>query len=341
MKKTLLFVSITITMLGNAQQMDQSNEPTIGALSTLYLCDSFATNMDAVTGSGVTWDYSTIGGYSGQTRDIEVVDPSLTTYASDFPTSQKTYYVGSNFKNYYASTASQKTSQGFVFTEPTFGDVIAKFDTDEQIVATYPFALGNSIADVFSGTLIYQSGTQTTTATGNGEAVIDGQGTLMAGASSVPNVIRYKLVDTSYATVSNPFPISLQFVRNQYEYYDYASSNLPVFVHSTISVSNVGAPNPISEQTLVLSAYAPTGQVGLTEMNKIDFKLYPNPATDKLFVGGISKDAVVEIIDQSGRIVLSTVQGSGYVDISSIDKGMYIVNVKDGNSVGTQSLVKQ
>ncbi len=343
MKKPLLFAALSLAFYGNSQ-MTQANEASIGTTVSMFLCDSFTVNLDAVTGTGVTWDYTNLAGFENEFRDVSVVDATTTTNASSFPGSVTAITVGSILTSYYSSTSSDRTSQGFVFTEQSLGDVIAEFSTDEQIVANYPMAYGSSVNDAFAGNLDYLGG-QTAAATGNSYASIDGEGTLnLPNAVSLTNVLRYKLVDTSYATIT--FPINLgnmEFIRRQYEYYDYASSNLPVFIHTTIKVQNVGAPQPLSEESLVLSAYAPAGYVSTTELDGIDFAIYPNPATDVVTISGnLSDKATATIIDQSGRVVLSTALTTGSaIDISALDTGAYLVRVEDKGLITTKSIVKK
>jgi len=84
MKKPLLITFVLASTLASAQ-MTTSNYPVIGDLETLFVVDSFATNSAGVTGTGVTWDYSTIQGYAGPTNDVEVKDPAGEPFTADFP----------------------------------------------------------------------------------------------------------------------------------------------------------------------------------------------------------------------------------------------------------------
>lgn len=342
MKKTLLFGILTLTLYSNAQ-MTQANEAAIGTLNSMYLCDSFAVNYNGISGAGVTWDYDGLAGYNGAQRDVEVVDPATTSNAADFTGSTFAIKVGTNLTTYYSSSASDRRSQGFVYTEPTMGDVIAKFDTDDEIVASYPFALGNTVDDAFAGNLDYYV-LYTTTATGMGHATVDGTGTLLLCGNTLNNVLRYKMVDTSWATINNPFPVGdVEFIREQYEYYDYTVSNLPVLIHSTITVQNVGSSAPISTQSLVLSYYASANNVGLADNEIAGFSVYPNPVNDMLHIGGeLSNSATVNITDQTGRLVLSTDLSNGNaVNVSALADGIYVVRVNDQGQIATTTLVKK
>lgn len=342
MKKTLLFAVLSLAFYGNSQ-MTQANEAAIGTTVSMFLCDSFATNLDGVNGASAIWDYTTLGGYDNEFRDVSVVDASTTTYASDFPTSATAITVGTNLTSYYNSTASERSSQGFVFSEPSLGDVIAQFNGNEEIVATYPFAFGNTVNDGFSGTINYLT-TLSASATGSGYASVDGEGTLnLPNGVSLTNVIRYKLIDTSWATITLPIPLGdMEFIRSQYEYFDYSSSNLPVFIHSTIKVQNVGATSPLSEQSLVLSAYEP-GYLNVQDAVNVEFSVYPNPASDAITISGnLEANSNATVIDQSGRVVISsTVSNGSSINISALETGVYFVQIENNGLTITKSIIKK
>ena len=49
MKKQLLIASLAITSILNAQSLTQTNEPTVGQSSTMYLCDWFYFKIKSMT----------------------------------------------------------------------------------------------------------------------------------------------------------------------------------------------------------------------------------------------------------------------------------------------------
>lgn len=343
MKKGLLFATLLCSSISFGQSLTQANEPAIGATQVMYLCDSFATSYDAVTGAGVTWDYSTINAYAGQTRNVTMENATATTNAASFPSSVKALTVENTITTYFSSTATERVSQGFVFNEPSFGDVIATFTTDEAKVVEYPFANGNSLNDAFSGNLdfTFNGVPQTTAATGNAYAWIDGQGTLkLPNATDYTDVIRYKLIDTSNTNIL--LFGDLEIVRTQYEYYDIANNSLPVFAHSHIVIQQPGGGAPLADQTVVLSSIAPMTFVGLEENSTISFNAYPNPAEDQLTVTGSFETATAEIIDQSGRIVHTEIISNGAtINLSALNTGMYMLKVSNNGTSTTKSIVKR
>ncbi|MBL1278654.1 MAG: T9SS type A sorting domain-containing protein [Fluviicola sp.] len=342
MKRTLLLATLAFSFLGNAQSLTSANEPTIGETSNMYLCDSFTVNYAGITGSGVTWDYSNLVGITGQTRLVSVLDATTAPNAADFPTSVKAISVESSMTSYFTSTAADRTSQGFVFNEATLGDIVASFSTDNEVVVTYPFALGSTSTDLFAGTVSYVLGVPTTSPmTGNVYSTIDGQGTMLfPSAVTVPNVIRYNIIDTSVATGTALG--DLEIIRNQYEYYS-NTTNLPIFTITKLTIQTVGGGTVINEFSLVLSAYVTTNFLSIAEKEEVKFTVYPNPAENEIKINGeFSPNAVGQIIDQSGREVSNfKVINNAPIDISSLENGMYILRITDDNRATSKNIVKR
>ncbi len=337
MKKTVLFAAaLSLSAGAFSQQLDASNEPVIGDNIGMFVLDSFATNYTAVVGSGVTWDYSTTPGYSGMTKTVMTDDPANDPNASDFPSATKSIGIPGFLTTFFASTSSMRTSYGYTFEEPSLGTVIAKYDTDAQDIVSYPFGLGSSLTDSYSGTVTVP-GFGDFAATGTGTAMIDGEGTLKLGqGTTYTNVIRYKITETTTATV--PFLGSVNLVREQYEYYDFTQSNMPVFVHVRAAIT--GAID--TEMQLVLSSVEPDEFVGLSEANELAFEMYPNPSNGTFRVSGeFGNDATVTVFDQAGRAVYSSALAANGQEISlgAIEKGMYLVQITSQGVKNVKSLV--
>lgn len=341
MKKPLLITFVLASTLASAQ-MTTANEPVIGDLETLFVVDSFATNYSGVTGTGVTWDYSTIQGYNGSTSDVEVKDPAGEPFTTDFPGATKVISVGGTFNTYLSSTASERVSQGFHLEEASLGDVLAKYGNDQLITLTYPFDFGSTISDTYDGNLelTFNGFPVNEALTGTANSQIDGTGTLLyPDGSSATGVIRYHSLDSAVTTL--PIIGAVDVIRDQYEYYDYSVSDLPVFMHISIIIVQSGATTPVSELNLVLSKYDGTNSIN--ELAEINFSIAPNPAQDEVTViGEFSSDATAQLTDQSGR-VLSTfdVQNGQSVDLSGMASGLYLITIQDGGVATTKTIVKK
>lgn len=343
MKKQLLYAALLLSTTSQAQSLTQTNEPVIGDTKLMYSCDTLTDPLASTTGNSVTWDYSQIIGMSGQTQTIEIIDPATTANAASFPSSTKAFSIQGSLTNYFNSTSTERVSQGFVYEEPNFGTVLAVFDTDEQTTIQYPFAYSNYFSDVFSGQLAFDFNglPQNPTCTGTSYASIDGQGTLLLPSStSIANVIRYKIIDTVFTQVVFVIPMDIEFIRTQYEYYDVANSRLPIFTHSSVKIQQAGATTPLMSQTIVLSSVEPTQNLGLNEMAS-GFTVYPNPSEGTInFKGDFSADASALIFDNSGRQVktIESLTNGQSMDLSALNKGMYLVLINNNGSQTTQTI---
>lgn len=341
MKKTLLFTTLTVAFLGNAQSLTQANEAAIGENQTMYVCDSFVDRQENVVGTGITWDFTDLDAYYGETRDYEILDATSSTFSSDFPFSQKTLKLGA-IETYYNSNSMLRSSQGFVYDEPNLGDVVATFEIDSANLVAYPFAYGNSFNDTYSGTLT-NSNIGTASLSGEIDVTIDGMGTLnLPNSVTYSNVIRLKSADSTYALVTLPIigPSPVIIERTQYEYYDIANSNMPVLIITNIKLSSALLNE---DQTLVLASDDPMQYLGLNNKTAVNFTISPNPSTDKItLTGEFSNDATGTVVDQNGRVMLTTsVKNGTTIDISTFANGMYFLNINSKGNTTSKTIVKK
>lgn len=334
MKKQLLFASLFLSTAAMAQ-FTQSNEPVNPSSTLMYVLDSVAPNFAASTGAGANWDYSTTMGVSGQTKTVEVLDPSATAQGANFTTSTKALQIPSFLTSYFTSSSSSRNSQGFSFVEPTFGVVNANL-TDDELLMNYPFALGNTVNDVVSGTVTASLGTFP--CAGVSTATVDGTGTLkLNAATTLNNVVRYRLADSLNADAGFPIGV-VTLKRIQYEYYDFTSSNLPVFIHTSLSITIGGSPQNLS---LVMSSVAPDGYLSVASEELANVSIYPNPATDVVTLAGLPSNGTIQLIDNQGKIIQTVVSQAGTqsIDLSNVTPGAYILSIVTENGTAAQHIV--
>lgn len=103
------------------------------------------------------------------------------------------------------------------------------------------------------------------------------------------------------------------------------------------SVTGVNA-NPADEAALG-SVVVGIDDAGIDDLNAIHATIYPNPATDQLF---ISSDVIVtdySIVNLAGQVV-STGEGS-IADLSALQAGVYVVTISSDQGTATRRFVKQ
>jgi len=317
MKKILLYLFFA-PLFASAQNFNPSNEASIGSLQSLFLCDSNTNSYATTVGSNVTWDYSQLAGIFGVVKDVQIKDATLDPEYASFAGAQKTMEIGATLRTFYSSDASSRISQGFVFNEVSLGNVVASWPVNNELLMTYPFALGSNTTDVFDGTI-----TSTTTGTipTNGVSVTstDGIGTLLLpGGNSYSNVMRFHLKDSATAIVFNT---PVHFVRNQFEYYDFTMSNLPIFLYSNIKLQSALLNN---SSTLVLSKDQATTFVGLEENGMDSFTIYPNPVQNTIEITGNIDPKGVTICDLNGANQRYTLVNST-IEVTQLPAGVYLI----------------
>ncbi len=337
MKRKLFISALVIgaTTSLNAQ-FTQANEPVIGNTINMFVCDSFASALPTATGTGQTWNYSTLTNYAGITKTVACLATSATANAADFPSSTKAIEIPGFLSRFLTSSATSLNSKGFVFTDPAVGDIIVKLDVNDQIVMTYPFALTNVTNDPFEGSVSGGPLPAPAATTGTSITTFDGAGTLTVGTASLANTNRTKSVIT--ATADLGFLGTVDLVATQYEYYNAVTSNLPVFIHSTLSIAIAGgSPN---EQTLVLSYLEPSSVIGVEESNQLNFVMFPNPAEESVSLLGLTANSTINVIDLNGKVVYSTVASSetAVLNVTDLTSGIYSVQIISENGMGVQKL---
>ena len=71
--------------------------------------------------------------------------------------------------------------------------------------------------------------------------------------------------------------------------------------------------------------------------------IYPNPATDNIYISNIKeRSVIVKIYDVSGRLVLETkASDKEHINISTLAKGMYQIKFKGKDGSETRKLIKE
>ncbi len=74
---------------------------------------------------------------------------------------------------------------------------------------------------------------------------------------------------------------------------------------------------------------------------KINLSVYPNPATDKIFIEPIGNISSLNIMDAMGHMVRVVSTQSSVVDISDLSAGIYFIKAQKEGQVYFQKFVKK
>lgn len=76
--------------------------------------------------------------------------------------------------------------------------------------------------------------------------------------------------------------------------------------------------------------------LSVSELETEDLIVYPNPATDRIYIQNLSTgNLLISMMDLSGRIVLEEYTDKGYLDVSSLQSGMYLLS---NNSISGRTI---
>jgi hypothetical protein len=116
---------------------------------------------------------------------------------------------------------------------------------------------------------------------------------------------------------------------------------VPVITDGSINLFGFGGEN-VPAIALKMSL----NDVGLSEINKVEAKIYPNPTKNNVTITlPESGEAKVQITDITGKVVanntINVVNGKSVINMDNMQAGMYILNVTINDKVAKINVVKQ
>lgn len=334
MKKKLLFTFSLISSLSFAQDFTSANEYAIGDSQTMFMCDSAAPSYASSTGSNANWDYSAYFKMPNPDRIYQITANSN----SSFPNATKVVSIQGILDTYLKSDASNRSSEGFQFTDQTLGTVTANFSSGNNMnVMDYPFAFNTTINDVFSGSLS-GTGVVNPACSGTSVSTYDGTGTLkLTSTLTKTNVSRHHLYsEVNGTTILGPVVLKI----DQYEYFDLASSSkLPLLSYTNLKIFLNGS--QATSMNFLLNSADPVFFVGTEELASENVQVYPNPAENQIKVSSEEFDGteVFEVTDLSGASILTT--SNQVISTENLTPGVYFLNIMKGTERIVTKFVKK
>ena len=95
--------------------------------------------------------------------------------------------------------------------------------------------------------------------------------------------------------------------------------------------------SPLSESNKPVWGTCPTARVD--DQNQLDISIYPNPSSDMVFIDGNYSQLKVVMYDILGKKVINK-SITNSIDISQLEKGVYILQLSDGAKLTTRKIIK-
>ncbi|MBK9191000.1 MAG: T9SS type A sorting domain-containing protein [Crocinitomicaceae bacterium] len=335
MKKVLLFSAVSMSLGVTAQSITAADTLSDGMSTVYFVMDSSAATLDAVTGTGVTWNYTSLYGELGVPSNSSVIDNSV---PGQFSPAEYHEDLATFASIYYLCSADSTTIYGYEFTVDAYAVEIAYY-LDPLKFMTYPASVGTTINDVMSGQVDVNGGTGTGPADGTAVITVDGSGTLNVGGQSHSNIIRVKLVENISTSITIvPFPADNgTVVRTIYYYYDLANDKQPIFMHATVDISST-----LINQSFNSVYYSGIpAYVSVAELNDGDFTVYPNPANDVVTITTDGTADQLTVFNLNGQVITSFInpQAIETVNVSELPAGTYLIQVTNEGVVTEEKLV--
>jgi hypothetical protein len=114
--------------------------------------------------------------------------------------------------------------------------------------------------------------------------------------------------------------------------------------YSSVVIANGDGSNGSGDKVVNTSTSGAT-VLGISEAKRLDFEMYPNPASEKVTIQlpSSSDAATVEFYDYIGRLSLTqkVTNSNNKININNLSTGVYVIKVLSGNKIGTQKFIKK
>jgi len=321
-----VFSQITITYDGNCPQ-----------IGDVFFQSYFNEQIDpGPSGENQNWVFSTVNIF--ETGIYEAMDPSETPFGNIFTESNIAYNIDNQESfNYGYNTSAESVNNGTGFNSK---DQLIIHYTNPSTLMIYPFSYNNTFSDTYFGSYTFEG--LETHESGTSNVVADGWGSIITPAATYNNVLRVK---TEREHIDSVFMEDMFLYATITNYTDFAwyAPNIksPVFA---ITLSNcTGVCDTVGYYT------TSTQQVVNIENNIEDFKVYPNPASDKILLSFSTHKTgkiTISVVDLTGKEILQyqknlILNGLQSFDLSlnKLENGLYFVKIDDGNSASSKKII--
>lgn len=115
--------------------------------------------------------------------------------------------------------------------------------------------------------------------------------------------------------------------------------SLGTWVENTAATSGICGGN-LSSSNATLTGAVQSSVLSTSDLDKLDFKAYPNPVKDYLVFSGNLKIKSIELISYSGQKLSELTLTNGKVNLSNLKKGFYILKLDTDKGEKTIKIIK-
>jgi hypothetical protein len=335
MRKIYLLLLISIWSSVEAQYtITSASNPVPGDVQDFIDLDSTGLSMGS-SGTSQNWNYSSVTSLPVFPVTSTFVPVSSIPNNFMFPSATIGLDLGGGSYGVLSNTSSKFEYLGYA--EPTFTNCWAY--SDPLKAYSLPFTYGSTSADTY---LLIQS---TNTTVGTFTTYGDGTGTLQLPTATIPNVLKLHYTQYESDTTSSGSVYTYSVSLDQF----YASvSKFPLLEIQTATLTATTGTNVSTyyyKYGRIYTFYYPLG-ISNKEKNVGDLTVFPNPVTNgELFIKSESERPVtgIEITNVLGQVILNRplneMNDTKRIDLSTLQKGIYFLNIKNAKGMITKKII--
>jgi hypothetical protein len=337
MKKSLLlvFTMLSASTCFSQISIESSDLTSVGDQIIRY-ADTIPAYGPGPSGPNVTWDFS--GAVPEDTAVTTVVTVASTGFQSTFSSSDYAMQGNADSYLFFEHDANTMTTTGAAGDLLGNGDIESPF-SDNLLLHEFPRTYQSNFDDTYAFiTEADGAGLQTPipvnrvrlTHTGHVYDTTDAYGTLITPTGTY-DAIRVKTVDFTYDL------LEFRLLPPPFGTWDQLPSTLDTITTYTwhakeemLAIAEFAYDTLDNPARFTYSSVPPVTTVGVEYVDeKMPFALYPQPASDQLFVKGLSQSGnhQAHVFSIDGKMVRNEALVGNSINVSDLKSGMYILRI--------------
>ena len=310
--------------------LESSDLTSIGDVITRYT-DTIPAYGPGGSGPNQTWDFS--NAVPEDTSTTTVVTVASTGFQSSFSGSDYAMTGEADSYLFFSHDANQMTTEGAAGDLLETGEIIETPFTDPLLLHEFPRTFGST----FDDTYVFQAEADGSAFsvhrirlnhTGHVFDTTDAYGTLITPTGTY-NALRVKSVDFTTSDIDVqllPFPAiwtDFTVVEDTSVTYSWHAEEEMLAI-AEMAFDSVGNPSRFT-----YSAVPPVSTVGIEEDTEVELVVYPQPATDFLYLKGLYNfyNYTAEILSIDGKVCSRNQLGSTRISVATLQRGVYVLRL--------------
>ena len=330
-KAWLIATVMLSAMLTSAQITITSDNVPVPGTNVLRGIDDLPVGLDPGTpGPGKTWDFSPL--FSEDIISYSYVNPLATPYPGYYPDANLAVHTSDTAYSYLYYDQDIFEMEGLVMFYQ--GETYAFNYTPDLILLNFPFTFGDEISQDYFFEWIYANNDDSVRLRSHVTKYLesDAFGTVILPVGTfdaIRSIVTQVNKDSIWAQVLGDWMLISTTVTTS-NYYDWYTDDPDVDI-SLVSFQYDETWSTLESVEFFRESFVGTGP----EISKTDFNIYPNPASEKIFIETAGNPGGrLQIYNIAGQMVFEQQMTSNKeeINIGRLNAGMYLCRVLDKNS---------